>query len=147
MKRNTLFIILSVLLFSLFSCGEKNNYTYDLRSDKIALPVPYSVSYPNDNDEMLELSGENLEYFYNTYLKNIVFGKLEYSMKPDFEITYYFESDEPGYLDKPLHLYVANFNRLALIGRFYGYNHGYLSLDSVSSSTLIDYLMEKGVKQ
>lgn len=146
MKRKSIFIALSVLFFSLFSCGEKNNYTYDLRSDKIALPVPYSITYLNENDEILELNGENLDYFYNTYLKDLVFGEIEFAFITDMEMTYYFETDDPGYIDRPITLYLGNFNRLSLNGKFWGFYHGYMSLDKVPSSSMYNYLMEKGVK-
>ena len=74
----------------------------------------------------------------------MVFGEIEFAFITDIEMTYYFETDDSGYIDRPITLYLGNFNRLSLNGKFWEGYHGYMTLDKVPSSSMYDFLMEKG---
>ena len=105
--------IFAGIIFATLLTGCSNSNNFDVFEDALYLPTPTEMSFKSNGGNTKTLSEEKSLEFYNTYLKSLKFERFKNSFIGGIEIEYNYHFDQYPNGDKPIQLFLANFNMIS----------------------------------
>lgn len=134
------FLSILFLLTALTGCSNSNNF--DVFEDVVYLPAPTEISFKSNGDNTKALSEEKSLEFYNTYLKSLKFERFKNSFIGGTEIEYSYHFDQYPNGDKPIQLFLANFNMISFRLVRDNITHEFLCNEEVPYIEMHEFLIE-----
>lgn len=134
--------IFAGIIFAMLLTGCSNSNNFDVFEDVVYLPAPTEMSFKSNGDNTKTLSEEKSLEFYNTYLKSLKFERFKNSFIGGIEIEYSYHFDQYPNGDKPIQLFLANFNMISFRLVRDNITHEFLCNEEVPYIEMHEFLIE-----
>lgn len=134
--------IFAGIIFAMLLTGCSSSNNFDVFEDVVYLPTPTEILFKSSDDNTKTLSEEKSLEFYNTYLKSLKFERFKNSFIGGTEIEYSYHFDQYQNGDKPIQLFLANFNMISFRLVRDNITHEFLCNEEVPYIEMHEFLIE-----